>query len=349
MPNYFCLTYLVVVAGHTTFEDVFAGLKILSGTERNAETSACLSCGDVMDLHGGFMEAKPYSAALPVANRTLAPVGDLPLDFDGRKEFKECTSLIGSVPDQSNCGSCAAVSVAAAFSDRLCIKTKGKVKRLLSSGYLIACCDPDTGCTRGSGCLGGQTSEMWTFVQEYGFPTGGGYTPKESMSEASGCWPYNFPKCNHNVGLEPHRLMDYPPCPKTPAEPPACSSTCPNDKYKNELDDDLHFIDDKGAVRIPDVETMKLELSQFGSVTANMEVYEDFRYYKSGVYTPTQGKPIGPHSVKLIGWGKRGKDEYWLAVNSWNEGWGESGLFRIATGKCKIEEDVVYGDPEVDT
>jgi len=55
--------------------------------------------------------------------------------------------------------------------------------------------------------------------------------------------------------------------------------------------------------------------------------------YKSGVYKYVSGDSIGGHAVKLIGWGP----DYWLAVNSWNETWGEKGLFRIAYGECGID------------
>lgn len=57
---------------------------------------------------------------------------------------------------------------------------------------------------------------------------------------------------------------------------------------------------------------------------------------------------MGGHAVKIIGWGKdedTGED-YWLVVNSWNDSWGEKGLFRIRRGvnECGIEGSVVSGE-----
>lgn len=36
--------------------------------------------------------------------------------------------------------------------------------------------------------------------------------------------------------------------------------------------------------------------------------------------------------MKIIGWGVENGDPYWLVANSWNEGWGDHGLFKIARG-----------------
>lgn len=43
--------------------------------------------------------------------------------------------------------------------------------------------------------------------------------------------------------------------------------------------------------------------------------------------------------MKIIGWGVENGVRYWLCVNSWNEDWGENGLFRILRGvnHCGIE------------
>ncbi|KAF3788063.1 Cathepsin B-like cysteine proteinase 1 [Nymphaea thermarum] len=75
---------------------------------------------------------------------------------------------------------------------------------------------------------------------------------------------------------------------------------------------------------------------------------EDFPLYESGVYKHVSGNLIGHHAVKLIGWGttEEGED-YWLAANSWNSGWGDNGFFKIkrGTNECEFEENVVAGMP----
>jgi cathepsin B len=47
---------------------------------------------------------------------------------------------------------------------------------------------------------------------------------------------------------------------------------------------------------------------------------------------------LGSHNVKIIGWGVESGVSYWLAANSWNEDWGDNGLFKIKRGnnECGI-------------
>ena len=75
--------------------------------------------------------------------------------------------------------------------------------------------------------------------------------------------------------------------------------------------------------------------------------------YKSGVYRYLTGSYLGGHAIKLIGWGydEEAKAKYWIAVNSWNDGWGEKGTFRILKGEdeCGIESEIVAGTPKIDT
>lgn len=57
----------------------------------------------------------------------------------------------------------------------------------------------------------------------------------------------------------------------------------------------------------------------------------------------------GGHAVKIIGWGVENGTKYWLVANSWNNKWGENGLFRILRGvnECNIEDRVVAGLPSI--
>jgi C1A family cysteine protease len=55
---------------------------------------------------------------------------------------------------------------------------------------------------------------------------------------------------------------------------------------------------------------------------------DDFKYYRSGVYSFTQGKSLGGHAVLLVGYNDDGR--YFIVKNSWGPDWGEGGFFRIA-------------------
>ena len=64
-------------------------------------------------------------------------------------------------------------------------------------------------------------------------------------------------------------------------------------------------------------------------MTSAFTVYEDFLTYKSGVYQHQTGSALGGHAIKTIGWGTQDGEDYWLCVNSWNNTWGDKGLFKI--------------------
>jgi len=102
-------------------------------------------------------------------------------------------------------------------------------------------------------------------------------------------------------------------------------------------------------------EAMKEALVSRGPLSVSFEVYDDFMQYKSGIYYHTglkasSGGPYIPlevtnHAVLLVGYGTcpvTGHN-YWTVKNSWGEGWGEGGFFRIRRGvdECAIESIAV--------
>ena len=53
-------------------------------------------------------------------------------------------------------------------------------------------------------------------------------------------------------------------------------------------------------------------------ILATMEVYKDFFLYGDGVYSKSDfagSKPLGFHSVKIVGWGEENKNPYWVKMN----------------------------------
>lgn len=84
-----------------------------------------------------------------------------------------------------------------------------------------------------------------------------------------------------------------------------------------------------------------------GPLTATMRVYEDFFYYKSGVYEHLWGKYVGLHQVAIVGLSKDDKGYYWIGQNSWGRDWGESGFFQtrepLALYEVKLPEQAPVG------
>lgn len=77
---------------------------------------------------------------------------DLPEYYDLREAYPHCEAL-HEVRDQSECGSCWAFAAAEVMSDRICIKSEGKLQTKVSTQYILTCCPY---C--GMGCNGGQES-----------------------------------------------------------------------------------------------------------------------------------------------------------------------------------------------
>lgn len=66
------------------------------------------------------------------------------------------------------------------------------------------------------------------------------------------------------------------------------------------------------------------------AIIIGMTVFEDFRYYKTGVYEHLQGNQLGGHCMALVGYGTSTKGEhYWLIKNSWSEDWGDKGYMKV--------------------
>jgi len=94
------------------------------------------------------------------------------------------------------------------------------------------------------------------------------------------------------------------------------------------------------------------QLYHYGPVYMRMQVYNDFPYYRSGVYKHQSSAQVrGDHAVKLVGYGMEGSLKYWIAQNSWGEKWGEKGFFRIARGEDESgveSRGVFWAIPEFD-
>lgn len=128
-----------------------------------------------------------------------------------------------------------------------------------------------------------------------------------------------------------------------PFETPECVNKCHQD-YSKHYEEDKWFT--KNTYRLKTEQDIMTELVTKGPVEAGFTVFEDFGAYKSGVYQHLKGKALGGHSIKIIGYGVEEGVKYWLCVNSWNEQWGDQGLFKIlrGTNESGIESRVYAGD-----
>jgi cathepsin B len=235
----------------------------------------------------------------------------IPESFDSRTGFSQCTNIISQIRDQSACGSCWAFGGASAMSDRLCIASNGQIQVPLSTEDLVSCCDA---C--GFGCGGGYPESAWQYFQDSGLV-------------AESAYPYAFPSCEH------HTTGSKPPCGQEQPTPACDSSKLKGQRYYGKSTYGVY-----GSVA--DIQN---EIMTNGPVEGAFTVYEDFVSYKSGVYKHTSGQELGGHAIRVLGWGTENGTPYWLIANSWNEDWGDKGLFKILRGsdECGIEDGMVAG------
>lgn len=163
----------------------------------------------------------------------------------------------------------------------------------------------------------------WRWFKNKGVVTGGDFEDKNT------CYPYTMPFCAHHV-----ESKDYKECSDVKQVEPTCSKKCANSE--NYAASKVHATDNYS---LPSIDQIKTDIQKYGSVTAAFTVYEDFVNYKSGVYRHISGKALGGHAIKILGWGT----DYWLAMNSWNQTWGDNGLFKIAYGECGIDSQIEAG------
>ena len=76
------------------------------------------------------------------------------------------------------------------------------------------------------------------------------------------------------------------------------------------------------------LDEIKWWIANKGPVITGMEVYDDFFYYDSGIYSAAYGGFVGNHAVTVVGFSDEGM--YWICKNSWGTSWGESGWVRIS-------------------
>jgi cathepsin B len=287
-----------------------------------------LSIEDIKGIMGTFKNTNrkkdPNEKALP--EKKVEKIANLPENFDLREKWPQCES-IKEIRDQGACGSCWAMAAVDAMSDRICIRSKGKLQERMSAEHLISCCDY---C--GNGCFGGYPAAAWDYFQNEGLVTGGLYGDNKS------CLPYSFKPCDHNIEGK------YGLCKGNGPTPP-CRNSC-NYGYDSYFMDDLWFGISSYSIS-KDEEEIKSEIFTNGSVQATYDVFEDLLAYKSGVYIHVKGESLGGHSVRIIGWGIEDGNKYWLIANSWNETWGNNGTFKIQRGSnhLGIESEIFGGIP----
>lgn len=81
-------------------------------------------------------------------------------------------------------------------------------------------------------------------------------------------------------------------------------------------------------------------LTNTGTCSAVLHVFDDFFSYASGIYHHVSGAEAGLHCVEVIGYSET--DQCWICKNSWGTGWGDGGFFKIHYGECGIDSEFPF-------
>jgi len=233
----------------------------------------------------------------------------LPLAWDWTD--KEPTSDAFTPRSQGGCGSSWAFAASTVLSARFSIATNGTSNPALAPQWFVSC---ETSPATVGGCDGGNF-----------------YSAVKAMSSSSLNKGAVDETCNPYVGLDnvPENACNQAggdPIPMSCARYFSKPYNCKSRSY-------IKKINSKAAASSGATEAaIQTELMTNGPLYVSMNVYEDFKTYRSGVYKHTTGNLVGSHAVALVGWGEHSGEHYWLAQNSWSADWGEQGFFRISRG-----------------
>lgn len=315
-----------------SFEEIAQHVNAQKTTWKAEAPSRFEAMDDVKMLCGTVLKSEnDYKEYLEEKTEQEIPDEQIPTDFDVRTNWPKCASVSGHIRDQSACGSCWAFGSTEAFNDRRCIATGDTT--LLSAEDTTANCGL-LQCMS-MGCGGGQPGAAWNWFKNAGVVTGGDY---DDLGKSDTCGPYTLKACAHHVPA----TSKYPKCPSQEYSTPSLSK-CQNGYAKSYSADKIKA---SASYSLSGISKIQSDIMQYGSVTAAFTVYSDFPTYKSGVYKHTTGSQLGGHAIKILGWGVESGQDYWLVANSWNEQWGDQGLFKIARGndECGIESQVSAGN-----
>jgi C1A family cysteine protease len=93
-------------------------------------------------------------------------------------------------------------------------------------------------------------------------------------------------------------------------------------------------------------EEFKNTLANQGPVVVYFQVYDDFHFYKGGVYRHTWGEAGGGHAMLLVGYNDTGR--YWIIKNSWGTYWGEAGYVKVSYDDTCMYGGMVIYDTDAD-
>lgn len=258
-------------------------------------------------------------------------IADLPKIFDGRVKWAD---FITGIRDQGACGSSWAWATTACLSDRISLRSFGRISPTLSPVPLLLCSGAEEDKKYGkSGC--GYASILRSFIYLYVHGT--------TTESCGGTTKEDLPICTEAMGPSKDLCRGSSSNPVTTVE-----RGTPARKYRAVAPVVVAGTRAQGG---DDISIMS-EIYLNGPVVSGFTVYPDFYNFdaKSEIYEwQGVGPAVGGHAVRILGWGVDAGTDYWIVANSWGADWGENGYFRMVRGKnnCGIESNVYACVPDM--
>ena len=108
------------------------------------------------------------------------------------------------------------------------------------------------------------------------------------------------------------------------------------------------LVDHTNGDHAQNVINIKTEIHARGPVAASVNANPLDNWQGGEVFNDDAHTGGSNHVVSITGWGvDEDGTEFWHVRNSWGQYWGESGFFRVATGKnmLNIESDIGWATP----
>ena len=151
------------------------------------------------------------------------------------------------------------------------------------------------------------------------------FSPQNLVNCLSGC-EGEFPDITwdylNNNGITTDKCLSY----KGHGDKCVLKCDSSNDKFNKYYGGKTKFLEDETEI--------KKEILKNGPVTSMMNLYNDYYYHKSGIYThdPKYKSVLGFHSITIMGWGVDNGIKYWLIQDSYGKSKGDNGFIKIKIG-----------------
>jgi len=257
----------------------------------------------MLGYKGGWNTSTNRDKLLQLKTASCSGSDNLPATYDLRYHDTHGPCFTAEmVHNHGGCGSCWAFAAAHAMTARLCMQDQADiVSNPDGMGRRFMSVQTVLSCGTGAGCDGGWMADAFHEWQRGGAPLARDY------------------EYHPAYGGQPWHSMGY-----------GCEWGEYAKPYKTT---DVYSVSTQ-------VTAMMEELYCNGPFTVAYAVYNNFFGYTSGVYQDIgDGEMAGGHAVTLVGWGNLDGTDFWELQNSWGNGWGDGGFFKMLRGAdfCWVE------------